>query len=101
MKEAFLWEVGILALTKDEFKLKMRKARNAFIRAQNKEDEIYRLIDSEYNNLDLSRIPSKAENADNLYEAISCYLSYGEYNIDLLWEELQFGLNKSNETEVL
>lgn len=88
-----------MALTKDEFKLKMRKARNAFIRAQNKEDELYYLIDSEYNNLDLSHIPTKAENADNLYEAISCYLSYGEYNIDSLWEELQFGLNKSNETE--
>lgn len=90
-----------MALTKDEFKLKMRKARNAFIRAKNKEDELYDLIDSEYNYLDLSHIPSNAENADNLYEAISCYLSYGEYNIDSLWEELQLGLNKSNESEVL
>lgn len=89
-----------MALTKDEFKLKMRKARNAFIRAKNKEDELYDLIDSEYNHLDLSHIPSNAENANNLYEAISCYLSYGEYNIDSLWEELQLGLNKSNETEV-
>lgn len=88
-----------MALTKDEFKLKMRKARNAFIRAKNKEDELYDLIDSEYNHLDLSHIPSNAENAYNLYEAISCYLSYGEYNIDSLWEELQLGLNKSNESE--
>lgn len=90
-----------MALIKDEFKLKMRKARNAFIRAKNEEDELYDLIDSEYNHLDLSHIPSNAENADNLYEAISCYLSYGEYNIDSLWEELQLGLNKSNESEVL
>ena len=89
-----------MALIKDEFKLKMRKARNAFIRAKNEEDELYDLIDSEYNHLDLSHIPSNAENADNLYEAISCYLSYGEYNIDSLWEELQLGLNKSNESEV-
>ena len=73
-----------MALIKDEFKLKMRKARNAFIRAKNEEDELYYLIDSEYNHLDLSHIPSNAENADNLYEAISCYLSYGEYNIDSL-----------------
>ena len=81
-----------MGLTREEFKVKMRQARNAYIRARNKEDELYDLIDKEYNYLDLHNITTNAENADSLYEAISCYLSYGEYNIDSLWEELQMGV---------
>lgn len=86
----------MLALTKEEFKLKIRQVRNAYIRAKNKEDELYDLIDNEYHSIDLSDIPTNAENASNLHEAISCYLSYGEYDIDSLWEELQMGYNTYN-----
>lgn len=39
----------------------------------------------------LSDIPSNAENADNLEEAIHCYMQYGEYDPDLLWDELIMG----------
>lgn len=85
-----------MALTKEEFKLKIRQVRNAYIRAKNKEDELYDLIDNEYHSLDLSDIPTNAENASNLHEAISCYLSYGEYDVDSLWEELQMGYNTYN-----
>lgn len=86
----------LLALTKEEFKLKIRQVRNAYIRAKNKEDELYDLIDNEHHSLDLSDIPTNAENASNLHEAISCYLSYGEYDVDSLWEELQMGYNTYN-----
>ena len=36
-------------------------------------------------------LPSNAENADNLEEAILCYMQYGEYDPDELWEELKMG----------
>ena len=39
----------------------------------------------------LSDIPSNAENADNLEEAIQCYIQYGECDPDLLWGELIMG----------
>lgn len=37
---------------------------------------------------DASAIPTKAENADNLRDAISCYMQYGEYDVDSLIDEI-------------
>lgn len=38
---------------------------------------------------DPSTIPSKAENAENLRDAISCYMQYGEYDVDSLIDEIK------------
>lgn len=39
--------------------------------------------------LDASEIKTEAENADNLLEAILCYLQYGEYSISGIMKELR------------
>lgn len=93
-----------MKINKEEFKVKMRRTRSAFMRAAKKEAEIFDLIDDTFGRMDLEAIPSDAENAENLHEAISCYLQYGEYDLDLLWDELTMGYNTksveggSNET---
>lgn len=78
----------------------MRSARSAFMRAAKKESEIFDLIDDTFDYMDLESVPSDAENADNLHEAISCYLQYGEYDVDSLWHELIMGYhtNKAKES---
>lgn len=83
-------------MNKEEFKVKMRGAKSAFMRAAKKEAEIFDLIDDTFGRMDLESIPSDAENAENLHEAISCYLQYGEYDLDLLWDELVDGYRNYN-----
>ena len=39
--------------------------------------------------IDLSRFETKAENADNLEEAIYCYVQYGEFDVDSIIEEIK------------
>lgn len=39
--------------------------------------------------IDLSRFKTDAENANNLEEAIYCYIQYGEFDIDSLIEEIK------------
>ena len=39
--------------------------------------------------IDLSRFETKAENADNLEEAIYCYIQYGEFDVDSIIEEIK------------
>lgn len=39
--------------------------------------------------IDLSRFETKAENANNLEEAIYCYIQYGEFDVDSIIEEVK------------
>ena len=52
---------------------------------------IERKIDIALENIGLSdpsSIPSKAENADNIRDAIDCYMQYGEYDVDKIIDEI-------------
>lgn len=75
----------------------MRGTRNAFLSAQKKESEIFNLIDDTFGRIDLQHVPTEAENSENLHEAISCYLQYGEYDIDSIWNELIAGSSSQEE----
>lgn len=39
--------------------------------------------------IDSDNVKTGAENADNLRDAISCYVQYGEYSIDGLMKEIK------------
>lgn len=39
--------------------------------------------------IDSDNVKTDAENADNLRDAISCYVQYGEYSIDGLMKEIR------------
>ena len=71
----------------------LSKLRFADVVVQEDVDEALRLvydtIDKLYENVDLTRVPTCAENAENLEEAINCYVSYNEYTIEDLIEEIE------------
>ena len=39
--------------------------------------------------IDADQISSEAENADNLLQAISCYIDYGEYGVAGIMKEVR------------
>ena len=39
--------------------------------------------------VDLSRFKTQAENADNLEEAMYCYIQYGEFDVDSIIKEIK------------
>lgn len=80
-------------MTKTEFKKILERGRKAHIKADLITQELFNKLDEDMGlrHFILSDIPSNAENADNLEEAIQCYMQYGEYDPDLLWEELIMG----------
>lgn len=80
-------------MTKSEFKKFLERGRNAHVKAESITNELFDKLEQDMGlrTLILSDIPSNAENADNLEEAIQCYMQYGEYDPDLLWDELIMG----------
>lgn len=80
-------------MTKSEFKKFLERGRKAHIKADLITQELFNKLDEDMGlrHAILSDIPSNAENADNLEEAIQCYMQYGEYDPDLLWDELIMG----------
>lgn len=80
-------------MTKTEFKKLLERGRKAHIKADEITQELFNKLEEDIGlrSSVLSDIPSNAENADNLEEAIQCYIQYGEYDPDSLWEELLMG----------
>ena len=80
-------------MTKSEFKKLLERGRKAHIKAELITNELFDKLEQDMGlrTSILSDIPSNAENADNLEEAIQCYMQYGEYDPDLVWDELIMG----------
>ena len=76
-------------MTKSEFIKTMNSARNSFIKAEEKEQKLFEKLEEEFFGLDLSNCISDAENAENVQEAITCFLQYGEYTPEKIWEEIK------------
>lgn len=81
------------------FKSALERARKKQVDAEAAAAFVYRLLEDMCIDADLIR--SKAENADNLQEAISCFIGYGEYNIDGIMKEVMgaYGMEADNEPE--
>ncbi|MBQ8618496.1 MAG: hypothetical protein IJ418_13450 [Clostridia bacterium] len=91
----------IADMTADEIMTEqtLRTIENAIKRAKKKANEaqaaemqVYKMLEDAC--VDLTA-PTKAENADNLDEAISCYLSYDEYSLAGLMEEIRENYEKN------
>lgn len=66
----------------------IENARQKQIAAQNALGSVMDAIEN-MGVIDLSRFETKAENANNLEEAICCYIQYGEFDMDSLIEEIK------------
>ncbi len=65
----------------------LTRARATAEKAQAAEQVVFKLLEDAC--IDPQAVPTSAENADNLEEAISCYLNYGEYSISGLMKEIR------------
>ena len=66
----------------------INRARQCQINAEKAEIAIFEYLYS-VGIVDPSLFESKAENAENLEQAITCYLSYGEFSVNDLLSEIQ------------
>ena len=62
----------------NEIRTQLRKARRMYETAQINEMKLFDMLEKE--NIDLDTVAEFAPNADNLGDAISCYLCYNESN---------------------
>ena len=78
----------------------MRKIEAARKKSISFADSYYKaMLDLESLIRDTDLIQSDAENADNLQDAISCYIQYGEYSLDKLRQEIESALGREAKDE--
>lgn len=70
-----------------ELKHLIETARMKTIAAQTAESDVFNLLDNICG--DTSDTPTHAENADNLMDAIACFIDYGEYSLDGIMNEVK------------
>ena len=75
-------------MTKNEFVKKIEAAREAYKWAQLLEESLFEELKTSFENIDLEDAKSSAENAENIKDAICCYLSYGEYSPGEIWNDI-------------
>jgi len=66
----------------------MENTKKAYNKAQEKEQQIFDALAKQFPRMDLEDCVSNAENADNVKDAITCYLQYGEYIPEMIWDEI-------------
>lgn len=76
------------------FEKALRAAKRKAKAAQEAENGIFDLLEDMC--IDAERVPSEAENADNLKDAITCYLSYGEYSVAGIMREIRAAYGKES-----
>ena len=77
-----------------EIQALIQKARKAQLKAQAHESEVFEKL-STLITVPLEDIESEAVNASNLSEAITRYISYGEYTIKGLMDEIHIAIGLS------
>ena len=75
-------------MIKGDFVKKIETAREAYKWAQLLEESLFNELEMSFENVDLEDVKSNAENAENIKDAICCYLSYGEYSPDEIWNDI-------------
>ena len=70
-----------------EFEKALKSAKRKAVAAHKAQNYIFELLEDMC--IEAEEIPTKAENASNLYEAITCYLDYGEYTLSGIMREVR------------
>ena len=70
-------------MKKVDFIKKCNKARECVLKMNNIMQEIFDELSNE-----CLELPTNAENADTVEDAICCYIQYGEYSPENIWKEI-------------
>lgn len=76
-------------MDKTEFIKLIKRTKRYYDKAQKSEQELFDFLEDSYPYIDLEDIPSQAENADSIKDAVTCYCQYGEYTPEKIYEELK------------
>lgn len=76
-------------MTKSAFKKLIETSRNYAVMLQKTSALLRNEIEEAFPDVELCEVDTNSFNAENLEQAIECYIQYGEYDIDSLWEELK------------
>lgn len=80
-----------------EFEKILKSAKRKALVAQEAQDAVFRALADMC--IDAESVPSDAENATNLEQAISCYLDYDEYSLSGIMREVRNAYGKQEEGE--
>ena len=80
-------------LNKNDFTKKLKEARACQLLIERCLSEIFGFADN------FENIPFQAANSDNLYEAIQCYINYGEMPVSGNFDDFWKSYKKFVETE--
>lgn len=80
-------------MTKSEFRKLMERSRNYAIKMKETTELLCEKIQETFPDLELDEVETGSYNAEDLEQAIECYIQYGEYDIDSLWKELNDAYN--------
>lgn len=70
-----------------EIRTNIKKARKYAKLSEEYETKVFNMLDEI--GVDTEAYKTKAENASNLQQAISCYISYNEYSLNGLMKEIE------------
>lgn len=73
---------------------RIKSIRKLYQKAEKETTQIFKNLAFYFEGADLSKIGTKAENANNLSEAITRYLQYGEFDLNVLEQELLAAMPK-------
>ena len=73
----------------------LNRAREAQIKADAAFRSVMQVLDDMC--IEPDHVPSNAENADNLEQAITCYIAYGEYSVAEIMREVKEAYGKERE----
>lgn len=76
------------------FERMLKRARNEAIKAQAAESVVFSALDDMCIDADL--VETGAPNADNLADAISCFIDYGEYSVAEIMREVRGAYGKED-----
>ncbi len=79
-------------LTFYSFEKLLRSAKAKYDRAQAAEAVVFQALEDMC--IDAESVPTRAENAANLKEAISCFLCYNEYSVSGIMKEVRAAYGK-------
>ena len=72
----------------------IKSIRKLYQKAEKETTQVFKNLAFYFEGTDLSEIETKAENANNLIEAITRYLQYGELDLNALKQELLAAMSK-------
>ena len=78
-----------------EFEKALKSAKRKAVAAQKAQNHIFELLEDMC--IDADTVATKAENASDLGEAITCYLDYGEYTLSGIMREVRSAYGQGEE----